>query len=238
MSRKPEGRFRRPKAVVLLSGGLDSSTTLYYAKSLGYRCHCLIIDYGQRHRKEVAAAEKIARAAGCSTHRIRIRLPWGGSALTDRRLSVPRGRSLGQIGRGIPVTYVPARNTIFLSYAASLAETIGASFIFIGANFLDYSGYPDCRPAYYRAYSQVLRQGTKAGVEGRPIRIITPLIRKTKSQIIRLGMRLKVPYHLTWSCYLGGKRPCGQCDCCLLRAKGFHEAGSPDPALMNHQRQR
>jgi len=217
------------KAVVLLSGGLDSATTLYYALSKGYRCHCLIIHYGQRHQREIRAAQRIARAAKCPAALIRIRLPWGGSALTDRRISIPRGRTIGQIGRGIPVTYVPARNTIFLSFAASLAETIGATTIFIGSTAIDFSGYPDCRPAYYRAYSQVLRRGTKAGVEGTAIRIVTPLIAKTKAQIIRLGKQLDVPYHLTWSCYLGGKHPCGRCDSCLLRAKGFQEASLCDP---------
>lgn len=218
------------KAVVLLSGGLDSTTTLYYALSQKFRCHCLIVDYGQRHRKEVAAARRIAKAAGSPFQVIRIQLPWGGSALTDRRIRVPKGRSLAEIGRGIPATYVPARNTLFLSYAVSFAEAIGATAVFIGANFLDASGYPDCRPAYYRAFAQVIRRGTKTGAEGKPIRIATPLIRKTKAQIIRLGRRLGVPYELTWSCYLGKTRPCGKCDSCLLRAKGFHEAGLSDPA--------
>lgn len=224
MSRKSK------QAVVLLSGGLDSTTALYEARSKGFQCRCLIVDYGQRHRKEVTAAQRIAKAVGCPFQVIRIRLPWGSSALTDRRMKVPKGRSLAEIGRGIPVTYVPARNTIFLSYAASYAEAIGASTIFIGSNVLDYSGYPDCRPAYYRAFIQTIRRGTKAGAEGRPIRIVTPLIRKTKAQIIRLGRRLGVPYELTWSCYLGKTRPCGKCDSCLLRAKGFREVGRKDPA--------
>jgi len=216
--------------VVLLSGGLDSATTLYVAKSKGYHCHCLIIDYGQRHRREIQSAKIIARKVGCPDHLIKIRLPWGGSALTDRRIPVPRGRSLSQMGKGIPATYVPARNTLFLSCAVSLAEAIGAERIFIGANAIDFSGYPDCRPAYYAAFRKVVRQGTKAGVEGKPIRIETPLIRKTKAQIIHLGVRLKVPYHLTWSCYLGRVKPCGLCDSCLLRAKGFQENGFSDPA--------
>ena len=220
---------RGSKAVVLLSGGIDSSTTLYEARSRGYRCHCLIVDYGQRHRKEVHAAQRIARAAGCPAHLLSLRLPWGGSALTDRQIRVPKNRSLAAIGRGIPSTYVPARNTIFLGLAASLAETLGASAIFIGANAIDYSGYPDCRPAYYERFDQVIRRGTRAGAEGRPFRIVTPLIRKTKAQILRLGKRLQVPYHLTWSCYLGKARPCGRCDSCLLRAKGFREAGASDP---------
>ena len=220
----------KSKAVVLLSGGLDSSTVLYYALKKGYRCTCLIIDYGQRHRREVQAAKKIARAAGCPSHVVRLRMPWRGSALTDRRMKVPTGRSLQKIGRGIPATYVPARNTLFLSLALGLAEAGGAEAIFIGANAIDFSGYPDCRPNYYRLMQRVARLGTKAGVEGRRIRIITPLIRKTKAQIIRKGMRLGVPYELTWSCYLGGDHPCGLCDSCQLRAKGFEEAGKKDPA--------
>ena len=222
MSRRPK---ISPRAVVLLSGGLDSATTLYDAKSKGYRCHCLVIDYGQRHRLEIRSARAVARSARCPIQLLRIRLPWGGSALTDRRIPVPRGRSLRQMGNGIPPTYVPARNTIFLSFALSFAETIGASAIFIGANAVDFSGYPDCRPAYFRAFRQVTRRGTKAGVEGKPIKIETPLIGQTKAQIIRLGNQLEVPYELTWSCYLGGAKPCGVCDSCLLRAKGFLEAG-------------
>lgn len=219
------------KAVVLLSGGLDSATTLYKARSQGFQCRCLIIDYGQRHRKEIGAALRIARAAGCPFELIRVRLPWGGSALTDHRLRVPKNRSSKEIGRGIPVTYVPARNTIFLSYAVSCAEATGVSTIFIGANAIDYSGYPDCRPAYYKAFARVICRGTKAGAEGRPIRIVTPLIRMTKAEIIRLGMRLGVPYRLTWSCYMGKARPCGRCDSCLVRSKGFEQAGISDPAL-------
>ncbi|MBI3616488.1 MAG: 7-cyano-7-deazaguanine synthase QueC [Candidatus Omnitrophica bacterium] len=226
-------RLKAPRAVVLLSGGLDSATTLYAAKSKGYRCHCLAIDYGQRHRRELRSAKAVARLAGCPIQFLRIRLPWGGSALTDRRIPVPRGRSFSQMGQGIPVTYVPARNTIFLSYAASFAEAIGASAIFIGANARDYSGYPDCRPAYYEAFRQVIRRGTKAGAEGKPIRIETPLIGKSKAQIIRLGKRLGVPYELTWSCYLGGAKPCRVCDSCLLRAKGFQEASLAERTILS-----
>ena len=224
---------RSRTAVVLLSGGLDSATTLYIARSQKYQCHCLIIDYGQRHRREIKAAQKIAAAAQCSYHIVRLRFPWGGSALTDRRIDLPMGRSLRTIGQGIPSTYVPARNTIFLSCALGYAEAIGAEWIFIGANAVDFSGYPDCRPNYYKAMQRVVRLGTKKGVEGKPVQIRTPLIRKTKAQIIRMGMRLKVPYRLTWSCYQGGTRPCGACDSCLLRAKGFQEAGFPDPALLS-----
>ena len=218
------------KAVVLLSGGLDSATTLYEAKSNGYKCHCLILDYGQRHRREIEAAKEVARAAGCSFDVVRVRFPWKGSALTDRGIAVPTGRSLKRMARGIPATYVPARNTIFLSLALGCAEASGARSIFIGANAIDYSGYPDCRLAYYRAMQKTARLGTKVGVQGQGIRIVIPLIRKTKAEIIRLGMKLRVPYHLTWSCYLGGRWPCGRCDSCQLRRKGFQEVGLADPA--------
>ncbi len=219
------------RAIVLLSGGLDSATTLYLAQSKGYECQCLIIDYGQRHKREVMAAQAIARKADSPFQIIRLQFPWGGSALTDWRRPVPTDRSFQKIGQGIPSTYVPARNTIFLSCALSFAEGIGADSIFIGANAIDFSGYPDCRPAYYRAIQRVARLGTKAGVEGKPIRIRTPLIRKNKAQIIRMGIRLAVPYHLTWSCYRGASHPCGRGDSCLLRAKGFQEAGEKDPSL-------
>ena len=219
------------KAVVLLSGGLDSATALYIALRKGYRCSCLIVDYGQRHRREIRSARVVARAAGCPATVAKLRLPWGGSALTDRRIRVPAARSLRQIGRGIPATYVPARNTIFLSLALGFAEATGAGALFIGANALDFSGYPDCRPGYYRLMQRVARAGTKAGVQGREIRIFTPLIRMTKAEIIRAGLRLGVPYGKTWSCYLGKGRPCGRCDSCLLRAKGFREAGTKDPVL-------
>ncbi len=215
-------------AVVLLSGGLDSATTLYSARAQGFRCHALIMDYGQRHRREIRAARAVARTAGCPALVLKIRFPWGGSALTDSRLKVPKSRSLQQIGKGIPITYVPARNTVFLSLALGFAEAIGADAVFIGANFMDSSGYPDCRPAYYQAMERVFRLGTRAGVSGRPIRIVTPLIRKSKAQIIRLGKQLGVPFHRTWSCYVGGKRPCGRCDSCLLRARGFAQAGLTD----------
>lgn len=221
----------RPRAVILLSGGLDSTTTLWIARARGFRCYPLVVAYGQRHRKEIQAAQRLARRAGGPARVVHLQTPWGGSALTDRRIPVPTSRSVAQIGRGIPATYVPARNTIFLSLALGYAEAIGAARVFIGANCLDASGYPDCRPAFYRAFAQVARRGTKQGVQGRPIRIVTPLLRRTKAQIIRWGRRLGVPYALTWSCYLGGRRPCGRCDSCLLRAKGFAEAGVPDPAL-------
>lgn len=215
------------KAVVLLSGGLDSATTLYFAKRKGFECVCLIFDYGQRHKKEIISAKAIAEKAHCPSHIIKIALPWKGSSLLDRkiRLSGFRVQDSGEI----PLTYVPARNIIFLSFALSCAEAIGAQAIFIGANSVDYSGYPDCRPEFYKAFIAAAKAGTKVGVEGKPIQIITPLIHKTKAQIVKLGLRLKVPYELSWSCYQGGKTPCGKCDSCRLRAKGFKEAGSPDP---------
>lgn len=219
------------RAVVLLSGGLDSATTLYAAKARGYRCRALVVDYGQRHRREVQAARALARAAGCPAMVVRIRFPGGGSALTDRARAVPQKRSFREIGRGIPVTYVPARNTIFLSLALGYAEVLGAEAVFIGATAVDFSGYPDCRPEYYRVMERVFRLGTKAGISGQPVRIVAPLIRKSKAQIIRLGKKLRVPFSQTWSCYVGARRPCRRCDSCLLRARGFREAGVRDPVL-------
>lgn len=216
--------MRNKKAVVLLSGGLDSTTTLYIARRRGYNVMCLIFDYGQRHMKEIEAAKRIA---GDSYKIIRFKLPWGGSSLIDRRIKIPRGRSLIKIQRGIPSTYVPARNTLFLAFGISCAESIGAEKIFIGANFLDYSGYPDCRPDYFKAYERLISLGTRVG----RIKIESPLLKKTKAEIIRIGTSLGVPYESTWSCYMGGKRPCGECDSCILRAKGFREAGVPDPLI-------
>jgi 7-cyano-7-deazaguanine synthase len=218
-------------AVVLLSGGLDSATTLFLAKKQGYEPHAIIFDYQQRHRKEVHAAIKIARLAKTPATLVRTRLPWGGSALLDAKTRLPAKRSLAAIGRGIPSTYVPARNTLFLSYALSCAEALGANAIFIGANALDYSGYPDCRPVYYKAFGKLARVATKAGVSGRKIQIKTPMLYKSKAQIIRMGKRLGVPFHSTWSCYSGRKTPCGDCDSCILRSKGFAEAGLKDPAV-------
>jgi 7-cyano-7-deazaguanine synthase len=217
------------KAVVLLSGGLDSATLLYYAQAQGFQAHCLIFDYGQRHRREVRQAKKIALRARCPFLTMRIALPWQGSSLLDRRMNLPRRREINP--REIPSTYVPARNMIFLSFASSYAEALGASNVFIGANAVDYSGYPDCRPEFFLAYQEALRKGTKAGVQKKAVRICVPFVRKTKAEIIRQGIRLKVPYHLTWSCYRGGKSPCGKCDSCLLRRRGFETAGINDPLL-------
>lgn len=215
------------KAVVLLSGGLDSATVLYYAKSKGYDCRCLVFDYGQRHVREIESAKKIAASCGADVKVVKIMLPWKGSALLDRKIKIPE--SDGQAGNRIPVTYVPARNTIFLSFAVSYAEAIGAAAVFIGANAVDFSGYPDCRPAYYKAFRKVSKQGTKRGLEGKAINILTPLINKSKAQIIRMGLKLRVPYQYTSSCYKGARTPCLKCDSCLFRAKGFKEAGALDP---------
>src|SRR3989338_206705 len=221
------------KAVVLLSGGLDSATVLYYAKAKGFSPHCLVFDYGQRHCGEVKKAAAIARQAGCSCRIATIRLPWGASALLDKKIGLPKRKKIDP--REIPVTYVPARNIIFLSFAASFAEAIGARAVFIGANAVDYSGYPDCRPEFFRAFQQALDRGLKSGVQKKAIRIYAPLLRKTKAKIIGLGLKLKVPYERTWSCYGGGRRPCGVCDSCLLRRRGFEEAGAADPSMPKSQ---
>jgi 7-cyano-7-deazaguanine synthase len=203
----------RAKAIILLSGGLDSTTTLYYARSKGFRCFALIFDYGQRHRREIRSAVAVAKRARVPYQLLKIRFPWKGSALLDRRIKLPRNRKM----RGIPATYVPARNLVFLSLALSYAEAIGAGTVMIGANAVDFSGYPDCRPAFYREFRRAARQGVKA----KGIKIVTPLLRLTKERIVRLGRRLGAPLELTWSCYRGGRRPCGVCDACRLRAKGF-----------------
>ena len=222
-------------AVVLLSGGLDSTTVLAVARRDGYRCHALSFDYGQRHDIELEAAKRVAGAYGVERHvvtRIDLRA-FGGSALTAS-VDVPKGRSADEMEDGIPVTYVPARNTIFLSFALAFAETLEASDIFIGVNALDYSGYPDCRPEYIAAYENMANLATRAGVEGRTRTVVhTPLMELSKAGIIRLGMSLGVDYGLTHSCYdpRGGGAPCGGCDSCLLRAKGFAEAGCADPVL-------
>jgi len=220
----------KPKAIVLLSGGLDSAVTLYSAIDAGYECHCLGFDYGQRHEVEIDRARRIAKGAGAAFRLEKIDMSWKGSSLLDKRKELPLGRSIKAISRGIPTTYVPARNTIFLSIAASFAEAIGAEAIYIGAHAEDSSGYPDCRPAYLNAFRRVIALGTKRGIERR-LTLKFPLIRKNKSAIIKLGFKLGVPFELTWSCYSGGRRPCGACDSCILRAKGFKEAGIIDPAF-------
>jgi len=224
----------RRRAVVLLSGGLDSSTCLAIARDEGFETHCLSVDYGQRHRGELARARRVARALGAREHRVvKVDLSaFGGSALTDRSIAVPKGRSPARMSRGIPVTYVPARNTVLLALALAYAETIGAQDVFVGVNAIDYSGYPDCRPAFLRAFERVAKVGTKAGVSGTPLRIRAPLIRLSKAEIVRLGTSLGVPYRITQSCYDPVRgRACGRCDACALRRKGFAQAGIPDPTL-------
>lgn len=221
------------KAVVLLSGGLDSATCLAIARHEGYEAHALSFFYGQRHRVELDAAARVASLLGAKEHKV---LSFdlgavGGSALTDD-IEVPKNHSLEEIGEEIPVTYVPARNTIFLSMALAWAEVLGARDIFIGANALDYSGYPDCRPEFLDAFENVANLGTKAGVEGVGFRIHAPLLRMSKAEIIKKGLELGVDYGATSSCYDPDECgcPCGKCDSCRLRSKGFAEAGVEDPA--------
>jgi 7-cyano-7-deazaguanine synthase len=239
---KPDAPKARPKdpaataaksAVVLLSGGLDSATAAAWAAREGYRLSALSIDYGQRHRCELDASRAVARALEIRDHVV---LPidlavFGGSALVDPSVPVPKDRSDADIGHGIPVTYVPARNTVFLSLALAMAETRGAAAIVLGVNSIDYSGYPDCRPEFLAAFGEVARLGTKAGVEGRSIELVAPLATLSKAEIIRMGLSLGLDYGLTTSCYdpdVHG-RPCGRCDSCLLRAAGFAAVGATDP---------
>jgi 7-cyano-7-deazaguanine synthase len=227
---------QQPKsAVVLLSGGLDSTTTLAIAKHEGFRLHALTFQYGQRHAIEIDAARRVAQAFGVERHvivDIDLRI-FGASALTDD-LAVPKSRALDEIARGIPITYVPARNTIFLAYALAFAEVTESADIFIGVNALDYSGYPDCRLEYICAFETMANLATKAAVEGhQQLRIHTPLIQLTKAQIVQRGLELGVDYSLTHSCYDPSPEgaSCGQCDSCLLRLKGFSEAGVADPII-------
>lgn len=221
-------RIQDRPAVVLVSGGLDSATLLAMALDLGYRCHTLSFDYGQRHRAELAAAAAVSEALGAAEHKV-VGLDLraiGGSALTDERIGVPTEESAG-----IPVTYVPARNTVFLAVALGWAEVLGAEDIFIGVNAVDYSGYPDCRAEYIRAFAAMAQLATKAGVEGRPLRIQTPLIELSKAEIIVQGKALGVDYAATVSCYVADDagRACGRCDSCRLRRAGFAAAGVADP---------
>jgi 7-cyano-7-deazaguanine synthase len=216
------------RAVVLLSGGLDSATVLAMARAEGYACHALSLDYGQRHRAELAAARRVAFALGAVEHKV---LPLsldaiGGSALTDTSIAVPKAG-----GEGIPVTYVPARNTVFLALALGWAEVLGSTDLFVGVNAVDYSGYPDCRPAFIDAFERLANLATRAGVEGEIFRVHAPLIEMSKAEIIRAGAALGVDYALTVSCYQADAEgtACGVCDSCRLRAEGFHTAGIPDP---------
>jgi len=221
------------KAVCLLSGGIDSSTCLGVARREGFECYALSFDYGQRHRIELQAAARVAEFFGAREHRI---IPvdlraFGSSALTADDLAVPKHRSAAEMTQGIPVTYVPARNTIFLAFALAWAEVLECSDIFIGVNAIDYSGYPDCRPEFIDAFERLANLATKSGVEGSRMRIHTPLIKLSKAEIVRLGASAGLDFALTHSCYDPdqGGRPCGQCDSCLLRLKGFQEAGLRDP---------
>jgi 7-cyano-7-deazaguanine synthase len=222
---------KKGTAVVLLSGGLDSTTALYWAKREYSSVIALSIRYGQRHVKELNAARAVARAAKVRLHEVSLSLPWlQGSSLTNSSLRIP-DMPLKKIGSGgIPSTYVPGRNTVFLSLAVSLADAVGARAIVIGANALDYSGYPDCRPPFIDAFGRVAVEGTKRGSEGKPLKILAPLLRLDKKGVVKLASRVGAPLRLTWSCYAGKARPCGVCDSCKLRAKGFREAGAADPA--------
>jgi len=223
----------RKKAVCLMSGGLDSTVTLVMALKEDYEVHGLTFDYGQRHRREVRSAKKIAEHYKIREHKIfKIDLNQiGGSALTDHRITVPKGKTFHEIkeSKDIPPTYVPARNTILLSIALSYAEAIGAEAVFIGANYLDSSGYPDCRPEYIEAFQKVAKLGTRCGIRGRPVEIRTPIITFDKKTIVERGAQMGVPFELTWSCYEGGEKACGRCDSCVLRLSGFKQAGIKDP---------
>ncbi|OPY31019.1 MAG: queuosine biosynthesis protein QueC [Methanomassiliicoccales archaeon PtaU1.Bin124] len=219
------------KAIALLSGGLDSTVSLAYALSQGYEVVPLTMHYGQRHSRELQSAKAVAKHYGLA-HHVFIDLDLSSfrtSALISKDVDVPMKRDAAEIGNDIPVTYVPARNIIFLSIAAGLCESEGADAMFIGANAIDYSGYPDCRPDFFRAFERTLQVGTKAGVEGHAPTIEHPLLYLTKADIVRLGKKLNAPLELTWSCYSGGAKACGKCDSCLLRLKGFEEAGYKDP---------
>lgn len=222
-----------PRAIVLLSGGLDSSTCLAVALREGFDVYPLSFRYGQRHARELEAAARVLEhyAIPAARHRVvDLGQAVGGSALTGEG-EVPLGRDPDAMAEEIPATYVPARNIVFLALAASFGEHIGATDIFIGVNALDYSGYPDCRPAFIQAFEAMLNLGTRSGVEGRPFRLHTPLIDKSKAEIVKLAASLGAPLHLTYSCYQGTWPPCGTCDACLLRRKGFREAGRTDPLL-------
>ena len=224
------------KAVCLISGGLDSCVTAYIAKKQGYEIYALSFNYGQRHKKEIECAKEIVFSVKANNHIVfDIDLgKFGGSSLVDKSLKLDRDHDLKEIGKTIPSTYVPARNTVFLSIALAYAEAVDAEAIFIGATVTDYSGYPDCRSEYIKAFQKMADLATKKGVEGKPIKIKAPLLHMTKADIIKKGLILGAPFEKTWSCYMGGRKACGRCDSCLLRLKGFKEAGSRDPIEYEH----
>ncbi|PIU20243.1 MAG: 7-cyano-7-deazaguanine synthase QueC [Elusimicrobia bacterium CG08_land_8_20_14_0_20_59_10] len=225
--------MKKKIAVVLFSGGLDSTTALYWAMGKGFECRAVSFNYGQRHARENKSARVIARAAGVKLYEISLRFPWFSScSLVNMKLPLP-DVSLSRIGAGknIPSTYVPGRNLVFAAAGVSLADAIGAQAVVLGPNVVDYSGYPDCRPVFYKALERAAALGTRGGAGGKKIKLLTPLIKLAKAQIVRLALKLGAPLELTWSCYGGGRSPCGRCDSCKLRAKGFAEAGVSDPAF-------
>lgn len=226
VARRPLGlKLKTERAVVLLSGGLDSTVALYHALAKGYSCHALIFDYKQRHKKEKKYAVASAQMLGISYDIIKIEMPWGGSALTDVKIGIPLNKKLDR--NGVPSTYVPGRNSIFLCFAFSCAEAIGAGSIFLGAHIQDYSGYPDCRPEYIIA----MESAVNSGLACRKIKIKTPLLNMDKTGIIKLGIKYGVDFSRTWSCYCGTEKPCGKCDSCRYRIRAFAELGMNDPAL-------
>jgi 7-cyano-7-deazaguanine synthase len=223
-------RFLMKKAVVSLSGGLDSSTCLGWAIKKGYRCYALTFDYGQRHIKEIESAKKIASYYKVPIYEIKLRFPWFSvSSLVSKNKKLPDLKLSEILSGKIPSTYVPLRNLVFTSIAASYADSVGAKYIILGPNVIDYSGYPDCRPEFYRALEKAINYGSKTYASGERIKILTPIIKMSKAEIIKLAVKLGVPLKLTWSCYYGGEKPCGKCDSCKLRSKGFEEAGLKDP---------
>lgn len=214
------------KCIVLLSGGIDSATMLYASKKNGFKPHALIFDYGQKHKKEILFAKRLAKKSCTPFKIVKLPFPWKGSSLLDGKMPIPVGRSVTEIKKRIPSTYVPARNMIFLSIAASFAESIKAKAIFIGAHTEDYSGYPDCRKEFFDLFNKVVARGTKIGSK---LKIYAPFVYMKKSKIIKTGLKLGVPFGLTWSCYKGGKAPCGRCESCFFRIKAFKELGKKDP---------
>ena len=223
--------MRPKKAIVLFSGGLDSTTCLYWALDKGYTCEALTVSYGQKHAREVRAAAEIARRLGVKQHCITLDFPWlASSSLVDKNQSIPDVPLTEIEQHKIPSTYVPGRNLMFLSVAASLADAVGADAIVAGPNAVDFSGYPDCTPAFWQAATQAINRGTARGVS-RGIEVLAPLMDLSKTDIVKLGTKLGVPFELTWSCYSGGEKPCGHCDSCKLRARGFEEAGIKDGSV-------